>query len=180
MQIVWPVLRTFLAASLVATVSWAVVDGLAGGSRCACPGEAPRDHPRIDAALFGVEMPMGDEGGAFFVETDRVPLVTGATFGWRIKLNDDAPVVRLREELELPAPPRIWRHTEDTLITSNRTTAVTERVLHPSDGWIENAWSFTEGDPAGRYTMRVFLDDELVKEFRFFADDLEPAPCGGW
>lgn len=176
MQIVWPVLRTFLTAGLVATVSWAVVDGLFGGPRCACPGAAD-EHPRVDAALFGVEMPMGDEGGAFFVETDRVPLVTGATFGWRIKLNDDAQVVRLREELELPAAPHIWRHTEDTLITSDRTTAVTERALHPSDGWIENAWSFTEGDPAGLYRLRVYLDDELVREFRFHADDLARAPC---
>lgn len=179
MQIVVPVLRTLLSASLVAGITWAVVDGFVGGPHCAC-GDIYDEHPRVDAALFGVEMPMGDEGGAYFVETDRVPLVTGATFGWRIKLRDDAQVVRLREELELPAAPRIWRHTEDTLITSDRTTAVTERAVHPSDGWLENAWSFTDGDPAGRYRLRVYLDDELVKEFSFFADDLaERPPCHG-
>lgn len=177
MQFMWPVLRKSLSASLVAAFSWALVASVLGGPRCAC--ESIYDtHPRVEAALFGVEMPTNDEGQLVFVETERVPLVTGATFGWRIKLRDDSQVVQLREELELPAAPHVWRHTEDTLITSDRTTAITERSLHPRDGWIENAWSFTDGDPAGRYKLRVYLDGQLVKEFSFFADELETAPCG--
>lgn len=177
MQIVWPVLRTLLVASLMAATSWAVVDNVLSGSPCACPGEERAQHPRLDAALFGVEMPAGDEGGSFFVETDRIPLVTGATFGWRVRLNDGASRVRLREELELPAAPRIWRHTDDTFITADRTTAVTDRVARPVDGWLENSWAFTDGDPEGRYTLRIYLDDELVKTFDFYADDIGKAPC---
>ncbi len=177
MQIMWPVLRSFLCTVVLAATSWAVVDGLLGGSRCACASVYDQ-HPRIDAAIFGVEMPIGDDGGSFFVETRRVPLVSGATFGWRLRLTDPTSTVRLREELVLPSAPPIWRHTEDTSITSDRKTAVTERFVRPEGGWLENAWSFTEGDPSGRYRLRVFLDDELVKEFSFFADDLQRTPCG--
>lgn len=177
MQLVWPVLRKFLSASLVAAFSWALVTGVLGGPRCACEG-ASSAHPRVEAAYFGVEMPADDEGTVYFVETERVPLVTGATFGWRIKLNDDAQVVHLREELELPAAPHVWHHTDDTRISADRTTAITERTVHPREGWIDNAWAFTDGDPAGLYKLRVFLDGQLVKEFSFFADGMKRGGCG--
>lgn len=176
MQFWWSVSKSFAGVLLLSAAAAVVMDA-AIDTGCACPGAAEA-HPRVDAALFGVEMPASDEGGAFFVETDRVPLVTGATFGWRLRLSDGAGQVRLREELELPRAPRTWRYPDHTRISADRRTAVTERLALPRDGWLDNAWTFTDGDPPGRYRLRVFLDDELVREFTFLADEIERGPCG--
>jgi hypothetical protein len=176
MQLWWSVAKSF-ARVLVFSAAAAVVVDAAAVERCAYGADAPLSHARVDAALFGIEMPVGEEGDTFFVETNRVPLVAGAAFGWRLRLKDGATQVRLREELELPVAPRIWRHTDDTSISGDRRTAITERLVHPTAGWLENAWSFTAGDPPGRYRLRVYLDDELAREFTFLADELGRTPC---
>jgi hypothetical protein len=173
----WLFFRVFVAVGVIASGSWALwnlctFDACSGCPNASAPA-APAPEGRVDDAMFGMEMPAGDEGGSFFVETSRVPLVTGTEFGWRIHLSDDATSVKLREEFVLPATPTTWSHTEDTEIVSGGRVAVTERVLTPEGGWVENGWAFTDGDPEGEYLIRVFLDDELVREFRFRADDPE-------
>lgn len=171
MTLAGPILRRAVAASALMFLS-AVV-----GELSTAPPAVASLHPRLDAALFGLYVPADDRGGAYFIETDRLPLVRGATFGWKIRLLESAAGVRLREELELPAAPRTWQLGAGAHLSDDGTVAITERWSSAPDGWLENAWSFTDGDPAGVYRLRVFVDDELVQEFRFLADDMRAPSC---
>jgi hypothetical protein len=176
MRFGWSVFRSFVLIAVAASATWAVLHSQLGTN---CPHALRADDgTRVDAAMFGVEMPGEEDGSAFFVETSRVPLVTGATFGWRIHLADDAPAVLMREELVLPGAPRVWRHEGDTAISEDRRVAVTERVVRTWDGWLENYWSFTDGDPEGLYTLRVYVDDELAREFTFRVDRVDGTRVG--
>jgi len=38
------------------------------------------------------------------------------------------------------------------------------------DGWISNAWDVAEGNPSGKYIMRIYVEGEFVKEFIFFVE----------
>lgn len=167
------VFSRFLVIWVLAAGTWAMLHSHLGTS---CPHALAPQAPStgfVDVAMFGVEMPVDDAGATFFVETSRVPLVVGATFGWRMHLVGKGQTVKLREELTLPAPPRTWRHDGHTDVSADHRTAVTERAVSPADGWLENYWSFTEGDPEGLYTLRIFVDDQLAREFRFRVDSLE-------
>lgn len=165
------VLTKTLVALGIASAAYVFVLPL-GPSPATCP-HAAASTLWVDDALFGVEMPLADGQGAVLVESDRVPLVEGTTFSWRAHLSDHPPWVKLREELVLPAAPEIWRHTESTRISDDRRVAITEEVIRPEGGWVANGWAITEGDPPGEYELRVYLDDQHVKTFRFFVDPIE-------
>jgi len=183
MRFSWAIFRRFSVVWLIAVGTWALLHSQLGTS---CPhGLAPEPHMYVDAAMFGVEMPADDEGTTFFVETSRVPLVVGATFGWRMHLVNAPEELAVREELVLPAAPETWRHDGNTEISGDRTTAATEMLVQPTDGWFSNSWSFTEGDPEGIYSMRIYVGEALVKEFRFRVESVDTAAprvgkgCGG-
>lgn len=121
---------------------------------------------QISDAQFGIEMWDAD-AGYIYDETDTVVLEPGTSFGWRIRLKNPVTTVRLTEEFVLPAPPSHWGLTRDTHVTNDGRVAVTHKDLSPNDGWIDNGWVVTEGDPEGLYEMRIYLDGDLVQTFRF-------------
>lgn len=180
MRMSWAVIRRFSLIWILAAGTWALLHGSLGTS---CPhGLNARGTIFVDAAMFGVEMPADDEGTVFFVETSRVPMVVGTTFGWRMHLEGAPPLLQMREELILPEAPRTWRYDGATEISRDRHTATTSRTVKTVDGWLENYWSFTEGDPEGIYKLRVYAGDELLKEFRFRVEAVERKVgkgCGG-
>ena len=129
---------------------------------------APAGPVEVEEAAFGVSQWL-EADGYIFSETDHIHLVPGTTFGWQLKLRDPTTSVMLREEFVLPAPPAHWGLGADTRLSDDRRTAVTEHLITPSEGWLQRDWSVTEGDPEGAYEMRVFLNDELVRTFKFEA-----------
>lgn len=145
---------------------------LLGEAQHPCAGGAVSEpSPKVAIeAFFGVEMPVEGQGRVL-IESDRVPLVVGTTFGWVMLVSPEDERVHVREELILPEAPKTWQHTEATRISSDGRVAITEDVLVPKDGWISNGWTITEGDPPGPYQIRVYLDGRLVKSFGFLVDD---------
>lgn len=122
----------------------------------------------VEQAQFGIST-WEDDSGYVFTETDHTHLVPGTIFGWRLKLREPMSTVMLREEFVLPAAPAYWGLGPDTQLNEDRTVAITERRVSPTDGWLSREWTMTAGDPPGTYEMRVFLNDELVKTFHFNA-----------
>jgi hypothetical protein len=115
------------------------------------------EEPR---AIFGAYDDMGD-----LVETEVVPLVPGQEFGWRLRV-DDTGLHRWREVLVTPASPREWVGSDLTIEDGGR-TGITERTEIAVDGLLEHGWTVTDGDPAGPHEIQLYLDDELVKVFKF-------------
>src|SRR3546814_17475000 len=91
-----------------------------------------------------------------------------ACFGWRIRLAEAPPVVRVREVLKLPEAPAFWSGEDDPYSThvfsDDRTTATTEEYKAPEEGWISSDWCIAEGDPLGAHCIEVLNEDVLARQ----------------
>lgn len=133
--------------------------------------------PRVDvvSAQFGVFLADG-AGRRILHETDKFPAIVSAPFGWFILFKTDKPTVVWREEFELPEEPPTWGPGEPMgvfHVSPDRKTAVTERVIPSRLGFVTHEWRYAPGDPIGAHKIRVYIDGQLVKEFKF---DIEDAP----
>src|SRR3546814_1557627 len=72
------------------------------------PAAASTEGITVEAAEFIVSVGDG-EGGERRIASTLVPyLPDQACFGWRIRLAEAPPVVRVREVLKLPEAPAFW------------------------------------------------------------------------
>jgi hypothetical protein len=151
-------------------------------SAAAAAGHSPGEVAKIAAQIEVVSAQFGvfgadDAGRRILLETDRFPAVISAPYGWYIIFKTDKPTVVWREEFELPVEPPTWGPGEAMgiyVISPDRKTAVTERVIPTRLGFVANEWRYAPGDPIGAHAMRVYLDGQLVREFRF---DIEEGPA---
>jgi hypothetical protein len=131
----------------------------------------------VVSAQFGV-FGADPSGRRILFETNKFPAITAAPYGWYIVFKTDKPTVIWREEFELPEAPPTWGPGEAMgiyTISPDRKTAVTERIIPTRLGFIANEWRYAPGDPIGAHAMRVYIDGQLIKEFKF---DIEEAPEG--
>ena len=130
----------------------------------------------VVSAQFGV-FGADEEGRRILLETDRFPAVISAPYGWYIVFKSDKPTVIWREEFELPIAPPTWGPGEAMgiyTISPDRKTAVTERIIPTRLGFVANEWRYAPGDPIGAHAMRVYIDGQLIREFKF---DIEEGPA---
>lgn len=130
----------------------------------------------VVSAQFGV-FGADEDGRRILLETDRFPAVVSAPYGWYIVFKTDKPTVVWREEFELPIEPPTWGPGEAMgiyIISPDRKTAVTERIIPTRLGFVANEWRYAPGDPIGAHAMRVYLDGQLIREFKF---DIEEGPA---
>jgi hypothetical protein len=153
---------------------------------CAASGSAPAAAPpsqsasaaktaalEVVSAQFGV-FGADARGRRVLFETTHFPAITAAPYGWFIIFKTDKPTVVWREEFELPVPLDDWGPGEAMgiyTISPDRKTAVTERIVPTRVGFIANEWRYAPGDPIGAHAMRVYIDGQLVKDFRFNIED---------
>ena len=119
---------------------------------------------RVLKAEFGIVVPGG------FRPSTKVPLKDGQGFGWVIQLETPRDTIRWREELRLPAAPQTWQADEASgkhTMSADRRTSTLERTARVENGMIYNLWQISPGDPPGRYTVRVMIEDLLVSTFEF-------------
>jgi len=148
----------------------------------AAPGKAALDGAttlaqiEVVSAQFGV-FGSDESGRRLLLETDRFPAVVSAPYGWYIIFKTDKPTVVWREEFELPIAPPTWGPGEAMgiyIISPDRKTAVTERIIPTRLGFVANEWRYAPGDPLGAHAMRVYIDGQLIREFKF---DIEQGPA---
>lgn len=105
-----------------------------------------------------------------FEATKKVPLKPGTSFGWVVELRTQKPKIKWREVFTLPTAPRTWGPTEQEdkrRISEDKKVSVIEREVVPERGLIFNFWTIAEGDPAGRYLIRVFIEGVQAATFEF-------------
>jgi hypothetical protein len=179
-----------LAVVLAAALAACAAPGTPSSVTVVAPQEqpAPPAEPRgagsaktpaqieVVSAQFGV-FGADDQGRRILLETDRFPAVVSAPYGWYIEFKSDRPTVVWREEFELPVAPPTWGPGEAMgiyTISPDRKTAVTERIIPTRLGFVANEWRYAPGDPIGAHAMRIYLDGQLIREFKF---DIEEGPA---
>ena len=158
-----------------------------GNARSAGPQAAQPAAIEVLSARFGV-FGVDESGRRVLLETDSFPAIAAAPYGWSIVYKASKPTVVWREEFELPVSLDNWGPGEAMgiyTISPDRKTAVTERIVPTGVGFIANQWRFAPGDPTGAHAMRVYIDGQLIRDFRFRIDDdpaaqpRAPSPHGG-
>lgn len=126
--------------------------------------------PKIEilSAEFGIEYDHRPNPPVF-IPTRKVPFIENMGYGWEIRIQTPRQTVRWREELILPRAPLSWGEQEiHTQVSHDRRVAVTEHEeIVPEDGILRHRWYVVPGDPRGDYTIRVILDNERDRVFRF-------------
>ncbi|MFN7779483.1 MAG: hypothetical protein ACK5RK_11495 [Betaproteobacteria bacterium] len=140
-------------------------------ARAAAPAPAAIEVVDAQFGVFGID----PNGRRVLLETARLPAVAAEPYGWYIVYKTSKPTIVWREEFELPEAPPTWGIGEALgvyTISPDRKTAVTERVVPTRVGFIANEWRYAPGDPTGAPAMRVYIDGQLIREFKF---DIDPA-----
>lgn len=121
----------------------------------------------VKKAEFGILR--DDRHGMSFIPTNKVPLREGKRYGWRIQLQDNQNQVTWREVLQLPKLPNTWSTAsgENFSILPNGREAVTKRTQLAHKGVIENFWTIAAGDPTGKHTISVYIDNRRIGFFEF-------------
>lgn len=119
---------------------------------------------KVSSVTFGL-FQQDANGSLTFVPSSEVPLRPGQYFGWRMDLATERKTVKWREELELPRAPDKWG--TDTQVGGDRKVGITEREEDVFNGWVVHIWKVAAGDPAGEYTLRLFLEDKPVGVLSF-------------
>jgi hypothetical protein len=130
-------------------------------------------HVEVVSAQFGV-YGADNDGRRVLFETDNFPAITAAPYGWFIIFKADKPTVTWREEFELPTPLANWGPGEAMgvfMVSPDRKTAVTERIIPTRLGFVGNEWRYAPGDPVGAHKMRIYIDGQLIREFTFDIQD---------
>lgn len=119
---------------------------------------------KVSNVTFGL-FEQQSNGSLIFTPATEVPLRPGQYFGWRMDLATDRERVKWREELELPKAPDKWG--DDTSVAGDRKVGITEREEDVFNGWVVHIWKVAAGDPAGEYTLRLFLEGKPVGVLSF-------------
>ncbi|MGH1393683.1 MAG: hypothetical protein ACRAVC_06580 [Trichormus sp.] len=129
----------------------------------------------VHKAEFGIAK-IDSQGRLNFTPTTKVPLATGNKYGWRIQLQNVQGEVTWREVIRLPKPPETWAtdNGENFNLSPDGIEAISRRTQLTKDGVIQNFWTIAPGDPPGKHTIHVYVDDRLVGNFEF-----EVLPTGG-
>ena len=112
------------------------------------------------------------DGSVAIAHLPRVPNLPGqACYGWRAKVSLSKEVFRFKEVFSLPAAPETWGGEDDPYaaneITQDRMTSITEKFETPQNGSIGHEWCVAEGDPLGKYSMEVHVDDDFLGKIDF-------------
>ena len=154
-----------LTLAIIAILSWAA------------PAHAmERQGPHIVESFFGI-FEKSDGAAHDLAKTNTIPLRPGVKFGWVIRLDTQAGIVRWREEYTQPAAPKTWgaqmigtRGMKRTISADGRTSDI-EREERISNGILLGAWEISEGDPPGLHVIRVTLENGETAEFKFLVQE---------
>jgi hypothetical protein len=177
-----PALTALLAAAVAACTTQGSQPATVIGPQQAAAARAPEGaaaaakspaNIEVLSAQFGV-FGADESGRRILLETSHFPAVISAPYGWYIIFRTDKPTVVWREEFELPVAPPTWGPGEAMgifTISPDRKTAVTERIIPTRVGFVANEWRYAPGDPIGAHAMRVYIDGQLIREFKFNIDE---------
>lgn len=165
-----------IAAAVLACNAWrpaSAQDSDAAPQAQIAPAPTQLEVVSAQFGVFGADA----SGRRVLLETRHFPAIISAPYGWYIIFKTSKPTVIWREEFELPEPPPSWGPGEAMgvfTISPDRKTAVTERIIPTRVGFIANEWRYAPGDPIGAHAMRVYIDGQLIREFKF---EIEAGPA---
>ena len=109
-----------------------------------------------------------DKGNYLGEYGSEIPLVEGASHFWNILFyKKGVKEITYREETTL-AKPTQWENGGESLKVTLNGRRATRTITVPNTGFISNGWGVDPKiDPTGPMSVKVFVDDQLIKEFNY-------------
>ncbi|MDF5721383.1 MAG: hypothetical protein PUP91_13075 [Rhizonema sp. PD37] len=122
----------------------------------------------VSKAEFGI-FQVKSKKKVTFLPTNKIPLIEGNKYGWRIQLKDYQGEVTWREILQLPKHPETWGTTdgEHFSIGAHGTEGVTTRTQLIKNGIIQDYWTVVSGDPIGKHKIDIYINERRIASFEF-------------
>ncbi|MDF5727573.1 MAG: hypothetical protein PUP92_05920 [Rhizonema sp. PD38] len=122
----------------------------------------------VTKAEFGI-LQVKSKKNVTFLPTNKIPLIEGNRYGWRIQLKDYQGEVTWREILQLPKHPDTWGTTdgEHFSIVAHGTEGVTTRTQLIKNGIIQDYWTVVSGDPIGKHKIDIYISERRIASFEF-------------
>lgn len=123
----------------------------------------------VDKTEFGIVKVNPADYTVSFTPTNKVLLKEGTAYGWRIQLKDYQGQVTWREVYRLPKAAKTWKNNEKAQFSTSadKIEGVTSRTVYTGNGVIGNTWTVLPGDPTGKHTIEVSIDNRPVGKFEF-------------
>lgn len=118
----------------------------------------------VVSAQFGLFQNQPD-GTYNFQSTISLPLVEGQEYGWILRVNTSRQEINLREEYYFLIEAAAAGGSSPS--SGLEPVAVIESDVAPLGGLIINSWKVEAGEPTGERSIKVFIDETLVREFVF-------------
>jgi hypothetical protein len=133
----------------------------------AAPAPPTPPSVQVEQSAFGLFNRTPD-GRVDFKPAKTVPLTPNQEFGWIIGVTTSKPTVRWREEFTVPTPPETWGPIDGKHeISADRRVSTLEREVTPERGFLFHSWAISPGDPKGRHTIKVTIEDAPPVVFEF-------------
>lgn len=110
--------------------------------------------------------------------TSKIPAIPGTKYGWFLMYDTKKTHIVWREEIVAPKPLDDWGAGERAgafVVSPDRRTAVTERVMSTDFPLINQEWDIGPNDPPGVYRISIFIDGQKMAEHSL---ELVPVPGG--
>lgn len=167
------------SSPVVRTLSVLLAGALAGCWASPPPVVPPVEHHppppvvRRDPEPVSAEFGFVDDEGVLHPSAE-IPHYPGSAFGWRLQLGCEHTVA-VDEELRLPSAGD-WGTDPDVTVSANGKLARVHSEAACLDGWIENTWTVSAGDPPGIWSLRVTAAGFATQTFRAtFVPTVAPA-----
>ncbi|MUG92172.1 hypothetical protein F7734_06750 [Scytonema sp. UIC 10036] len=123
----------------------------------------------VAKAEFGLVKVNPQDYKVSFTPTNKVPLENETAYGWRIQLKGYQGQVTWREVYRLPKAAQNWGPpaSAEFSVSGDKTQATTLRTVYTKNGVIGNTWTVSPGDPSGKHTIEVFVNNIQVGKFEF-------------
>lgn len=128
-----------------------------------------KESPTFNTIEFGVFKKINNEKYEL-TQTQNLSVSTKASYGWYAQIQPFKGKIKVREEWELPTPPKYWGYVDNMTVTlsPDGRKAVVEGLVDVDGKFLgHSSWSLDAGDPTGSYKMRLFVNDKIQKEFMF-------------
>jgi hypothetical protein len=115
--------------------------------------------------VFGIIV-ADSTGKESFKETSVVPRKVGQKYGWAMVV-DPPTAGGWEQRVTAPAPTTWGNPGPNARVSADGRTIVITYDRIPDNSRISGAWSVAEGDPAGRYKIKVTVANRAPVEFSF-------------
>lgn len=132
------------------------------------------DYPPIEIMKSSFAIATTDKDGkTILIETDKVPLVEGQRYRWRILFRGNQEEIKYGQTLVLAeksdfkvgSKDKEGRPVKSLEIMDGRGIYISREV--PNTGMLVGGWTVSMDDPPGKAEITIFINKKPIKTFNF-------------